>query len=163
MRKYLRAALFAAGAVAVHAGTASAQTNHSHLGAHLLYATTYEDFGIGAQFSAPIAYHLEFYPSFDYYFQSPGTRVQGNVDIKYRAFGEKTDWLYVGTGLNISSFSVNGASSTRAGWNLLAGAESLKGNIHPFGEMRVTVTDHSRFQVQGGINVTLGQHSHRGR
>lgn len=161
MHTRLRTMAIAAGCIAIGATAARAQTRDSHIGLHLLYNTTYEDAGVGVQFSAPMAHHLEFYPSFDYYFQTPGTRWQANADVKYRVSGDRTDWLYVGTGLNISHFSVNDASSTRAGWNLLAGMESLRGQVHPFGEARVTVTDHTRFQLQGGINITLGRHSRR--
>lgn len=151
----LRAIAIAATFIGAGAITAQAQTDHSHLGLHALYSTNYEDPGIGVQFSAPIAHHLEFYPSFDYYIQSPGTRIQVNADVKYRISDEHSNWFYVGTGLNVSHFSVDSVSSTIAGWNLLAGMESLKGKVHPFGEARVTVTDHTRFQLQGGFNITL--------
>lgn len=162
MRRLLRTLGVVAAVAAIHTGHATAQTSHSHLGVHVLYNTTFNEAGAGIQFSAPIGHHLEFYPSADFYFQNPGTRWQANADLKYRAFGEKTDWLYVGTGLNLSFFRVNGVSATtRAGWNVLMGAESIKGRIHPFGEMRATITDHTRFQVQGGVNITLGKNGHR--
>lgn len=144
---------------ALGTGAAHAQTWHSHLGAHVLYNSDYDDFGLGAQLSVPMVRHLEFYPSFDYYFQSPGSVWEMNVDVKYRASGRRFDWIYIGTGLNIDHQS-NGTSATTGGWNLLAGGESIRGQVHPFAEMRVTVTDHSRFQVQAGFNVTLGRHEH---
>lgn len=158
----IRIAAIAAAVLAIGASTARAQTSHSHLGAHVLYNSDYGDFGLGAQFSAPIAHHLEFYPSFDYYFQSPGSVWELNADVKYRASGKGLDWIYVGTGFNLDHQSA-GSSATTGGWNLLAGAESIRGQVHPFAEMRVTVTDHSRFQIQGGVNVTLGKHEHSER
>jgi hypothetical protein len=152
-----RGAAIAAALLALGIGSVQAQTSHAHLGAHVLYNSDYDDFGLGAQLSIPMARHLEFYPSFDYYFQSPGSVWEMNVDVKYRASGSRFDWIYVGTGLNIDHQSY-GTSATTGGWNLLAGAESIRGQIHPFAEARVTVTDHTRFQVQGGVNVTLGKH-----
>ena len=90
-------------------------------------------------------------------FETPGTMWEGNVDFKFRALGEKFDWVYIGSGLNIHRQSIPGNDLTRAGWNLIAGAESIRGKVHPFGEVRVTVTDNTRFQVQAGIKITLGK------
>jgi hypothetical protein len=157
MMKHFRAAALAA-TLAVAAGSAlAAQTTHSHLGVHALYNSTFDDFGVGAQFSAPIARHLEFYPSFDWYFDVPHATVwEANADVKYRALGERSEWFYVGTGLNIHRQTVDNFDLTRGGWNLFMGAESIRGHIHPFAEARATVTDHTRFQIQAGINITLG-------
>ncbi len=152
--------LAAVALVATMTATAAAQTSHSHLGLHGLYNTTFQDFGIGAQFSAPIGHHLELYPSFDYYFESPGTLWQANLDIKYRAFGQHWDWAYVGTGLGVARQTYTGFDETRGGWNMFFGGESIRGQVHPFAEARVTVGNHTRFQMQAGINVTLGHHSH---
>ena len=44
------------------AGTAQAQTHKMHLGPRLSYQFDAEEIGLGAQFSVPIASHLEFYP-----------------------------------------------------------------------------------------------------
>ena len=159
MPSRLRMAAIAATLLAIGAASGRAQTDHSHLGVHVLNNSTFDDWGVGAQFSAPIAHHLEFYPSFDYYFADPGSRWELNGDIKYRASGKRFDWIYIGTGINLDHFS-DGASASTVGWNLLAGAESIKGQVHPFGEVRVTVTDHTRFQVQVGINVTLKKQKH---
>jgi hypothetical protein len=139
----------------------AAQTDHAHFGLHAGYNTTYEDATIGAQLSVPVARHAEFYPSFDYYIQSPGTAFQVNADFKYRAFGERTDWLYIGSGAGIRHVSVDGTNATRVGWNLLMGAESLRGNVHPFGEARATISNGTRFQIVGGINITIGDHRRR--
>lgn len=158
----IRAMAGAAMLLALGSTIASAQTTHSHLGAHVLYNADYDDFGLGAQLSVPIAHHLEFYPSFDYYFQSPGSVWELNADVKYRASGKRFDWIYVGTGFNLDRQS-DGTSATTGGWNLFAGAESIRGQVHPFAEMRVTVADHSRFQIQAGVNVTLGKHEHNER
>lgn len=159
MTSHMRVLIVVAAVGTASAAAMPAQTTHSHLGVHALYNTDYDDFGLGAQLSIPIAHHLEFYPSFDYYFQNPGSVWEGNIDLKYRASGERFDWIYVGTGLNIDRQS-DGTSATTVGWNLLAGAESIRGQVHPFAEMRLTVADHSRFQVQAGVNVTLGHHEH---
>lgn len=138
------------------AGTLQAQTNRLHLGPRLSYQFDLKEFGLGAQFSVPVARHLEFYPSFDYYFVD-GSFWNLNADLKYRIASASVRWLYVGGGLNIARSS-NGASHTNAGVNLLAGAESLKGRIHPFVEFRFTANDGSTGQISLGLNFTLGRH-----
>ena len=140
------------------AGTAQAQTDRLHFGPRLTYQFDLKKVGLGVQFGAPIARHLEFYPSFDYYFVDVGSFWNLNADLKYRIANESMNWLYVGSGLNIARSSVSVLHSTRAGLNLFAGAEPLKGRVHPFGEFRVTAGDGSAVQIAGGLNFTLGHH-----
>ena len=140
------------------AGTAQAQTSSMHLGPRLSYHFDAEKLGIGAQFSTPVARHLEFYPSFDYYFIDNGSFWALNADLKYRIANQTMKWLYVGGGLNIARSSAGTASATDAGLNLLAGAESLKGRIHPFAEFRFTIGDGTGGQLSAGLNFTLGKH-----
>lgn len=137
---------------------AQAQTNQMHLGPHITYNFDAEKLGIGPQLSIPVGRHLEFYPSFDFYFVDAGSLFAINADLKYRLTGERMNWLYVGGGLNIARASFGGASSTDAGVNLIAGAESLRGTVHPFGELRVTIGSGSTAQIAFGVNFTLGQH-----
>jgi hypothetical protein len=138
--------------------TAQAQTSRMHIGPRISYQFDVDEVGLGVQFSAPIAHHLEFYPSFDYFFVDPGSLWQLNGDIKYRLDGQNLNWVYVGTGLNIAHASAGGASDTKAGLNLFGGIESLKGRVHPFAELRVTVGDGSTGMIAGGLNFTLGRH-----
>jgi hypothetical protein len=135
------------------AGTAQAQTSRFHLGPRLSYQFDLEKLGIGAQFSAPIVPHLEFYPSFDYFIDS-GSVWNLNADLKYRLPSESVHWLYLGAGLNIA----HGGNNTQAGLNLFAGVESLKGRVHPFGEFRFTANHGSTGQIAAGLNFTLGHH-----
>lgn len=140
------------------AGTVQAQTSRLHLGPRLSYQFDLEKFGIGAQFSAPVARHLEFYPSFDYFFVDAGSFWDLNADLKYRIPSASVKWLYLGGGLQLSHASVGNASDSHAGLNLFAGAESLKGRIHPFAEFRFTAGDGSTGQLSAGLNITLGKH-----
>lgn len=140
------------------AGTAQAQTDRFHFGPRASYQFDLKEFGIGVQFGAPIARHLEFYPSFDYFLVDVGSFWNLNADLKYRIVNESVNWLYVGSGLNIARSGVSAAHSTKAGVNLFAGAESLKGRVHPFGEFRVTAGNGSAVQIAGGVNFTLGRH-----
>lgn len=142
----------------VLAGTAQAQTNRSHFGPRVSYQFDLKKLGVGAQFSAPIARHLEFYPSFDYFFVDVGSFWNLNADLKYRIATESVNWLYIGGGLNIARSSAGNFHRTRAGANLFAGAESLQGRIHPFVEFRFTANDGSTAQLAGGLNFTLGKH-----
>lgn len=135
------------------AGTARAQTSRFHLGPRISYQFDLEKLGIGAQFSAPIARYLEFYPSFDYFIDS-GSFWNLNADLKYRLAGASVHWLYLGAGLNLA----HSGDNTRAGLNLFAGAESLKGRVHPFGEFRFTANHGSTGQIAVGLNFTLGHH-----
>jgi hypothetical protein len=135
------------------AGTAQAQTSRLHLGPRISYQFDLEKLGIGAQLSVPIVHYLEFYPSFDYFIDS-GSFWNLNADLKYRLPAESVHWLYLGGGLNIA----HGGGDTNAGLNLLAGVESLKGRVHPFGEFRFTANHGSTGQIAVGLNFTLGHH-----
>jgi hypothetical protein len=140
------------------AGTAQAQTSRLHLGPRISYQFDAEDIGLGAQLGVPVARQLEFYPSFDIFFVDPGSLWQFNADLKYRFGGQGLDWLYAGAGLNLLHASAGGASNTDAGLNLFGGIESLKGTVHPFAELRLTVGDGSTGMIAGGLNFTLGRH-----
>ena len=140
------------------AGTVQAQTSRIHLGPRVAYNFDLEDFAIGAQLSIPIATRLEFYPSFDYYFVDPGSAWGMNADLKYRFSGESLEWLYVGGGLNFTGVDVGTNDDTDVGLNLLAGIETLRGRIHPFGEVKATLGGGSFVQLAIGLNITLGQH-----
>lgn len=140
------------------AGTAQAQTNRLHIGPRVSYQFDLEKIGVGAQFSAPIARHLEFYPSVDYFFVSEGSFWSLNADLKYRIAAASVQWLYLGAGLNLARASGGGASDTQAGFNGFVGVESLKGRVHPFGEFRFTVGDGSTAQIAAGLNITLARH-----
>ncbi len=135
------------------AGAAHAQ--RPHIGGHVLYNFDVEEFGIGAQFSYPVARKLEFYPSFDYYFVDPGSLWQLNADLKYK-LREEHNWFYVGGGLAIARASIGGFDDTDVGANAFAGWETLIGQkVHPYIEGRLTLGDGSSFQIAGGLNITI--------
>jgi hypothetical protein len=143
------------------AGGAQAQTSRLHFGPRASYQFDIEEFGIGAQLSVPIATHLEFYPSFDYFFVNSGSYWDINADLKYRIATESVDWLYVGAGLNIRhtrrqrSDENRATDDNQAGLNLIAGVESLRGRVHPFAELRFTANKRSTTQLSAGLNFTL--------
>lgn len=155
MRFPLAVAIMALATATVTAPSATAQTSRAHLGPRISYDFDFEEFGVGAQLGVPIARHLEFYPSFDYFFVDPGSLTQLNVDLKYRIAPESLRWLYVGTGLNVTRTSFGDRNHTDTGLNLFGGYESLKGSVHPFVEIRIIAGDGSRAQVAGGVNFTL--------
>ncbi len=138
-------------------GTAQAQ-GRSHLGFQVGYNFDYEALVLGAQFSAPIGQHLEFYPSFNYFLVDQGSAWAVNADLKYRMPMESANWLYLGAGLNVLRAEAGGASNTDLGLNLIVGAETRTPNIHPFAELRVTVRDPSSVQLVAGLNFTLSRH-----
>ena len=161
MTNRLRAALVVAVLAVSTITSAHAQKNSAHLGPRLSYNFDAEAIGLGVQFGVPIASHLEFYPSFDVFFVDVGSLVGINADIKYRIGRADISWLYVGTGLNIASWSYdnygegNNDTSTDAGLNLFFGIESLKGRVHPFGEMRFTLSSSTTAQLAGGLNFSF--------
>lgn len=138
-------------------GAAQAQAR-SHLGPQLGYNFDYEALVLGGQFSAPIGPRLEVYPSFNYFFVDVGSVWAINLDLKYRLPIENPNWLYVGGGLNVARAEAGGVSDTDAAVNLIAGVETRTGNIHPFGEFRLTVGSGSTVQLVGGLNFTLSGH-----
>ena len=140
------------------AATAQAQTSRMHLGPRVSYQFDLEKLGVGAQLSVPMAKYLEFYPSFDYFFVDNGSFWDLNADLKYRIAHASINWLYVGGGLNIARSGAGSVHDTNAGFNLLAGAESLKGRVHPFAEFRFTAGHGSTGQISAGLNFTLGHH-----
>jgi len=158
MKARLRIAALILALMPALGAVASAQTNRLHIGPQIAYDFDIEELGLGVQLGVPIARRLEFYPSFMWYFVDPGSFWNLNADLKYRVASSQPHWLYVGTGLNIARSSFEGTGNTDAGLNLFAGAESLKGRIHPFGEARLIVGDGSRFQIAGGLNITFGRH-----
>ncbi|MGH7585926.1 MAG: hypothetical protein ACREMH_06745 [Gemmatimonadales bacterium] len=159
MASRLRTCAIAAALLASTAMIAEAQTHRLHLGPRVSYHFDAEEFGLGAQFSVPVADHLEFYPSFDYFFVDPGSLWALNADMKYRFAGQGLDWAYAGAGLGLANADPGGSvdGETDAGLNLLFGVESLKGWVHPFAEGRFVVADETGFQVSAGINFTLGR------
>ena len=158
MKSALRTAVCGLALVIGGAATAGAQTNRMHLGPQIAYDFDIEEFGLGAQFSTPIVNRVEFYPSAMFYFVDPGSYFNLNADLKWRVAKDRPNWLYVGGGLNVARFSNDGDADTDLGLNLLAGAESLKGRVHPFVEARLILADGSRFQIGAGLNITLGRH-----
>jgi len=160
MKSRLRGAVVALAMLPALTAVAAAQTDRLHIGPQIAYDIDAKKFGIGVQLGVPIMRRLEFYPSFMVYLGDPGSFWNINADLKYRVASSQPHWLYVGTGLNISRASGGGGSSTsgsstNAGLNLFAGAESLKGRIHPFVEPRLIIGDGSRFQIAAGLNFTL--------
>ncbi len=157
MRKILFGGLGGAVALTLAAAAAplTAQTSRTHLGPRIGYNFDAEAVTVGGQVSFPIGRRLEFYPSADIHTVDPGSMFGVNFDLKYRLPGETIRWMYLGTGLGIISTSRGDFDNTDTGLNLMIGAESLRGRIHPFVEGRVFISDGSMAQLVGGLNFTL--------
>ncbi len=139
------------------AGVGQAQSSRPHVGPRISYQFDLEEVGLGVQFGAPIARNVEFYPSFDYFFVENGTFWNLNADLKFRLASASVQWLYLGAGLNLARRGSGNAHDTSAGMNVLAGIESLKGRVHPFGEFRFTANDGSTGQLAVGFNFVMGR------
>lgn len=133
----------------------SAQTHRAHIGPRIGYNFDADAVTLGGQLSLPIGRHLEFYPSADVHLVDEGSLYGVNLDLKYRLPARTARWLYVGGGLGILSRSVNNNDHTDTGLNLMLGAESLRGRVHPFAEGRIFLSDGSTAQLVGGLNFTL--------
>lgn len=153
--RFSRIAAVLAVASAAAAGV-QAQTSSLHLGPRISYQFDLEKVGVGAQLGVPLASHLEFYPSIDYFFVDAGSFWNLNADLKYRFATESIRWLYAGAGLNFARSSIGSVHHSHAGANFFAGAESLKGRVHPFGEFRFITNDGSTGMIAVGLNFTLG-------
>ena len=116
-------------------------------GAHLGYNFDAEAMLLGAQLSWPMTPQLDLYPTFDYYFVSPGSFWALNFDLKYRPPTRYGAW-YVGGGLNL----LHGAGGTDSNLNLLTGLESRRGRTRPYVEARFILGNGSMFQIAGGLN-----------
>jgi hypothetical protein len=134
---------------------AQAQTHRSHFGPRVSYDFDAEVTGLGVQLGLPVAHHLEFYPSFDVFLVDRGSSLGINADLKYRIGRADLSWLYVGTGLHIAHRSINSVSNNDSRLNLFTGVESLRGRVHPFGELRLMLGNGSSAQLAGGLNFTM--------
>lgn len=116
-------------------------------GAHLGYNFDVDDLLLGAQLSWPMTPQLDLYPTFDYYFVSPGSLWALNVDLKYRPPTRYGAW-YVGGGLNL--LHATGGSDTNL--NLFTGLEGRRGRPRPYVEARFILGSGGMFQIAGGLN-----------
>ncbi|HKC41149.1 MAG TPA: hypothetical protein VKC15_16530 [Gemmatimonadales bacterium] len=117
-------------------------------GAHIGYNFDAKDLLLGAQLSWPMTPQLDLYPSFDYYFQSPGSLWALNFDLKYRPPTRYGAW-YVGGGLNF----LGGSGGSNTNLNLLTGLEGRRGHTRPYVEAKFIVGNGSAFQIVGGFSV----------
>jgi hypothetical protein len=116
-------------------------------GAHIGYNFDADAVLLGAQVSWPMSPQLELYPSFDYYFVSPGSLWALNFDLKYRPPTRYGAW-YVGGGLNL----LGGTGGSDTNLNLLTGFEGRRGRTRPYVEARFIVGNGSTFQIAGGLS-----------
>jgi hypothetical protein len=116
-------------------------------GPHIGYNFDVKELLLGAQLSWPIAPQLDLYPTFDYYFVSPGSLWALNLDLKYRPPTRYGVW-YVGGGLNF--LKATGGSDTNL--NLLTGLEGRRGRTRPYVEAKFVIGNGSAFQLVGGFS-----------
>ncbi len=127
-----------------------------HIGVGAGYNFESRDALLAFQATLPIVSRVDFYPSIDVYFPDRGSRTGFNFDMKIR-FPEATGPdLYVGGGLGVLHRRVNDHSNTDTGANFFFGLESRSAPIRPFIEGRALLNNNSSFQIQGGLNFTLG-------
>jgi hypothetical protein len=142
-----------------------AQGDRPLVGPHVEFATNDLDFGIGAQFSYPIADRFDIYPTFDYYF--PGNSVHvwtlEGAARYWPKLNMKNPGLYVGAGLNYTHSSVSttvlgvkvSGSNSDVGLGLIAGWMFKQVSFLPFGQIRVVVGNADRVEFGGGVNFKL--------
>ena len=131
-------------------------------GPHAEFATNDLDFGIGAQFSYPVANRFDIYPTFDIYFPGNNLTVY-SLDGAVRYWPKlnmKNAGLYAGAGLNWSHVRFNppgpgSASNSEVGLSLLGGWMFKQVSLLPFGQIRVVIGDADRVEFGGGINFKL--------
>ena len=161
MRHRTRATLVTL-AIAITGTTALEAQRRAHFGARAGYDLDIEEFAVGAQVSIPVSRRVEVYPSVDRYFIDPGSLWSMNADLKVKPTTQ-AEWLYLGGGLNIMRRDIGPVDETDAGFNMLLGAESRSGWIHPFADARLTLSDANRFLLAAGLNITSGHRSSASR
>ena len=124
-----------------------AASSRPSYGPHIGYNFDVNELLLGAQLSWPITPQMDLYPTFDYYFVSPGSLWALNFDLKYRPPTRYGAW-YLGGGLNL--LHATGGSDTNL--NLLTGLEGRRGRTRPYVEARFIVGNGSSFQIAGGLN-----------
>jgi len=163
-----RRLMLAALATVLVSSVASAQAGRKEqgdrplLGPHAEFATNDLDFGIGAQFSYPVANRFDIYPTFDYYFPGNDLTVftlDGTVRY-WPKINVKNAGLYAGAGLNWTHSKFNppgpgSASSSDVGLSLLGGWMFKQVSLLPFAQIRVVIGDADRVEFGGGINFKL--------
>jgi hypothetical protein len=124
------------------------------LGPHIGYNFDADALLLGAQLTMPLTPRIELYPTFDYYFVSPGTLWGLNADVKFRP-PTRLGALYVGGGLNYLHASGAGISNGDVNLNLLGGWEFRRRPRAPYAEARLILGNGSAFQVVGGFSFKL--------
>jgi opacity protein-like surface antigen len=165
----IRRLLLAAVATVLTTSVAAAQAGRKEqgdrplIGPHAEFATNDLDFGIGAQFSYPVANRFDIYPTFDYYFAGKNLTVF-SIDGAVRYWPKlnmKNAGLYAGAGLNWSHVSVDlpapfkDASNSEIGLSLVGGWMFKQVSWLPFGQIRVVIGDADRVEFGGGVNFKL--------
>ena len=125
-----------------------ATTSGPRYGPHIGYNFDVKELLLGAQLSWPITPQMDLYPTFDYYFVSPGSLWALNFDLKYRPPTRYGAW-YVGGGLNL----LGGTGGSDTNLNLLTGLEGRRGRTRPYVEARFILGSGSSFQIVGGFTV----------
>jgi hypothetical protein len=131
--------LLLAGSVAAQRRTARGTANTSlepvRIGPHLGYNFDADALLLGVQATMPLTPRVDLYPTFDYYFVSPGTAWALNADVKFRP-PTRMGALYVGGGLDYLHASALDVSNGDVNLNLLGGWEFRRRPFVPYGEGR---------------------------
>jgi len=162
IRRLLLTAVMTAVASTSASAQAKEQGDRPLFGPHAEFATNDLDFGIGAQFSYPVANRFDIYPTFDYYFAGSNLTVI-SIDGAVRYWPKlnmKNAGLYAGAGLNWSHVKVDppgpgSASNSEVGLSLLGGWMFKQVSLLPFGQIRIVIGDADRVEFGGGINFKL--------
>jgi hypothetical protein len=124
------------------------------LGPHIGYNFDADALLLGVQLTMPLTQRVELYPTFDYYFVSPGTIWGLNADVKFRP-PTRIGALYAGGGINYLHASAFGVSNGDVNLNLLGGWEFRRRPYAPYAEGRLILGNGSAFQVVGGFSFKL--------
>lgn len=135
--------------------TDGAAAQQAQLGPHVGFLFDGEDLLLGGQFVIPLIEQVEFYPSADVYLPDAGTLLAFNADARYVIPTQEGFSVYAGGGLNLRYRSVAGLDDTSVGLNVLGGAMTEMGTVHPFAEGRVMLHDDSSFQIVVGLNFVI--------
>jgi len=136
-------------------GAAYSPLDPVRIGPHIGYNFDADALLLGVQATMPLTERVELYPTFDYYFVSPGKLWALNADVKFRP-PTRLGALYVGGGLNyLHATNTLGISNGDVNLNLLGGWEFRRRPFVPYAEARLILGNGSAFQLVGGFNFKL--------
>lgn len=125
----------------------------SFFGLRAGYYTDVEEAFVGAEYLTGIAPSIDFNPNIEYVLIDNMTYMTINLDSHYDFYNSRGGFVYLGAGLGISYFDIEGASDseTDTGLNLFAGAGIARSSVIPYIQAKMIIGDNDEFVIGFGL------------